>query len=141
LKILLDENMPRKLVDALRAEGHEVESVQTLRMQGLENGRLYEFSRDSFDLCFTRDVAFAKIRPVDPLPRLKLLRVTLPQKPQDEFVSDFLSVFRATDWAKFQHGRVGRQSRWMIRSLLKNSRTYTDIKNNLMSCCRAAKIG
>ena len=41
MKILLDENLPRKLVAALRAEGHEVESVITLRIQGLDNGRLY----------------------------------------------------------------------------------------------------
>jgi len=46
---LLDENLPRKLVPALQAEGHDVESVYTLRMQGLENGELYEFARDSFD--------------------------------------------------------------------------------------------
>jgi len=59
VKILLDENLPHKLVAALRAEGHEVESVHTLRLHGLENGRLYEFARDSFDLCFTRDVGFA----------------------------------------------------------------------------------
>ena len=59
VKILLDENLPRKLVAALRAEGHEVESVHTLKLQGLENGKLYEFARDSFDICFTRDVGFA----------------------------------------------------------------------------------
>jgi predicted nuclease of predicted toxin-antitoxin system len=105
LKILLDENIPRKLVAALRAEGHEVESVHTLRLQGLENGKLYEFARNSFDFCFTRDLAFVKnVRLVDPPARLKLLRVTLPQKPQDAFVLDFLSVFRTTDWTKLQHG-------------------------------------
>jgi predicted nuclease of predicted toxin-antitoxin system len=59
VKILLDENLPRKLVAALRAEDHEVESIHTLRLQGLENGKLYEFARDSFDLCFTRDAGFA----------------------------------------------------------------------------------
>lgn len=105
MKILLDENLPRKLVAALRAEGHEVESVQTLRLQGLDNGKLYEFARDRFDLCFTRDVGFTNLVHQDPQPaRLKLLRVTVQQKPQDEFVSDFISVFRASDWARFNHG-------------------------------------
>jgi predicted nuclease of predicted toxin-antitoxin system len=56
VKILLDENVPRKLVPALRSEGHEVESVHTLRLQGLENGKLFEFARNNFDICFTRDV-------------------------------------------------------------------------------------
>ena len=59
MKILLDENLPRKLVATLRTEGYEVESVHTLRLQGLENGKLYEFAREGFDLCFTRDGGFA----------------------------------------------------------------------------------
>jgi hypothetical protein len=45
VKIFLDENLPRKLVAVLRAEGHDVESVQTLRLQGLANGKLYEFAK------------------------------------------------------------------------------------------------
>lgn len=105
MKVLLDENLPRKLVAALRAEGHEVESVHTLRLQGLENGKLYEFARDSFDLCFTRDTGFANnVRQGAPPARLKLLRVTLQQKPQDEFVLNFISVFRVSDLTQFGHG-------------------------------------
>lgn len=105
MKILLDENLPRKLVAALRAEGHEVESVHTLHLQGLENGSLYEFARDNFDLCFTRDAGFAhNVRQRAPSSRLKLLRVTLQQKAQDAFVSDFISAFRSSDWDKFSNG-------------------------------------
>ena len=58
MKILLDENLPRKLVAALRGEGHEVESVHTLRMQGLDNGKLYQFAIQNFGICFTRDFGF-----------------------------------------------------------------------------------
>ena len=39
VRILLDENMPRKLRDALVAEGHEVHSVRSLRLDGIDNGR------------------------------------------------------------------------------------------------------
>ena len=105
MKIFLDENLPRKLVAVLRAEGHEVESVHTLRMQGLANGKLYDFARESFDLCFTRDGGFANtVRGTSISTRLRLLRVNLVQKPQDEFVLDFLATFRKTDWAKFGNG-------------------------------------
>ena len=105
MKILLDENVPRKLVQALRAEGHHVESVHTLKLQGLENGKLFEFARNTFDICFTRDAGFARdVRKVASPVQFKVLRVTLPQKPQDEFVPDFLVAFRATDWAIFQNG-------------------------------------
>jgi hypothetical protein len=30
--------------------------------------------------------------------------VTLAQKPQDEFIKDFIAAFRATDLKRFQHG-------------------------------------
>jgi len=105
VKILLDENLPRKLVPALRAEGHKVESVITLRMQGLDNGRLYQFAIQNFDMCFTRDFGFINnVRQGTPPAKFKLLRVTLEQKPQDEFTNNFIAAFRAADFAAFRHG-------------------------------------
>ena len=105
MKILLDENLPRKLVAALRREGHEVESVHTLRMDGLDNGRLYQFATRSFDVCFTRDAGFIHNACQTPPPaRFKLLRVRLPQKPQDDFVADFVAAFRGSDWTQYQNG-------------------------------------
>jgi predicted nuclease of predicted toxin-antitoxin system len=105
VKILLDENLPRKLVAALRREGQEADSVHTLRMQGLDNGRLYQFAMQNFDLCFTRDSGFThNARQGPPPARLKLLRVTLPQKPQDEFVTAFILAFQNSDWERFHHG-------------------------------------
>jgi len=105
VKILIDENLPRKLVAALRSEGYDVESVHTLHMQGLENGKLYAFAKEAFDLCLTRDFGFANaVRGISSSTRMKLLHVTLPQKPQDEFVVDFLTAFRTTDWTKFGNG-------------------------------------
>lgn len=105
MKILLDENLPRKLVVALRAEGHEVESVITLRMQGLDNGKLYQFAIQNFEICFTRDFGFINnVRQSKAPEKFQLLRVTLDQKPQDEFIKDFIAAFRAVDLKKFQHG-------------------------------------
>jgi len=105
VRILLDENRPRKLVVALRAEGHVVESVHTLKMQGLDNGRLYQFALQNFDLCFTRDFGFAHDAKQAKAPGdFKLLRVVLTQKPQDEFVSDFLQQFRQSDFNQYQPG-------------------------------------
>ena len=105
MKILLDENLPRKLVAALRAEGHEVESVITLRMQGLDNGKLYQFAIQNFDVCFTRDFGFTNnARQGKVSEKFKLLRVTLGQKPQDEFIKDFVAAFRMADLKTFHHG-------------------------------------
>lgn len=47
--------MPRKLLAALTAENHEVDSVKSLQLQGIDNGALYEFAVTNYDLCFTRD--------------------------------------------------------------------------------------
>ena len=105
MKILLDENLPRKLVPALRAAGHETESIITLRMQGLDNGNLYRFAIQNFDVCFTKDFGFAhNVRQGPPPLKFKLFRVILPQKPQDEFVKDFLAAFLVTDFNQFKHG-------------------------------------
>ena len=42
MRILLDENMPRKLLAGLVAEGHEVDSVKSLQLAGIDNGALYQ---------------------------------------------------------------------------------------------------
>jgi predicted nuclease of predicted toxin-antitoxin system len=105
VRILLDENLPRKLVEALRNEGHNIESVLTLRLQGLDNGRLYRLACQDYDLCFTRDSGFvhnARQNPTET--NFKLILVKLAQKPQDPFVEDFLFLFRRTNWSELRHG-------------------------------------
>lgn len=105
MKILLDENLPRKLVETLRAEGCIAESVMTLRMKGLDNGRLFRFACGEFDLFFTRDFGFAHNVRQQPAPnRLKLVHVTLPQQAQDKYVAAFMAHFRNPDWMALLHG-------------------------------------
>lgn len=105
MRILLDENLPRKLVVALRSEGHEVESVLTLKQAGIDNGALYALARREYELCFTRDAGFAHNVGQGPSPaRFKLLRVVIPQQKQDSFVPVFLGHFRATAWDDYRHG-------------------------------------
>ena len=72
MRIFLDENMPRKLLAALVAEGHEVDSVKSLQLQGIDNGALYQFASSNYDLCFTRDAEFSRrVRSSSPAARLK----------------------------------------------------------------------
>jgi predicted nuclease of predicted toxin-antitoxin system len=105
VKILLDENMPRKLLHALVAEGHEVHSVRSLRLDGIDNGALYELAAREYDFCFTRDAEFAnRVRESRTATRLKLLRVIIPQTRQEEFVTQFVTAFRTTDWAEYANG-------------------------------------
>ena len=104
MRILLDENMPRKLVAALVGEGHEVDSVKSLQMQGIDNGALYQFAASNYDLCFTRDAEFSRRVQSKPSARLKLVRVIIPQTRQDEFVQQFLAAFQKTEWSNHKTG-------------------------------------
>ena len=105
MRILLDENMPRKLLAALIAEGHEVDSVKSLQLQGIDNGALYQLAASNYDLCFTRDAEFSRrVRMSEPAARLKLVHVVIAQTRQDEFVGQFLTAFRKTDWSNHKSG-------------------------------------
>ncbi|MGI9168349.1 MAG: DUF5615 family PIN-like protein [Pyrinomonadaceae bacterium] len=105
MRILLDENMPRKLLAALVAEGHEVDSVKSLQLQGIDNGALYQFAASNYDLCFTRDAEFSRrVRTSTAAARLKLVHVVIPQTRQDELVQQFLTAFRSTDWSTHRSG-------------------------------------
>ena len=53
MKILLDENLPEGLIEPLGQLGHIVDSVGSLRLKGLENGRLYREVASGYDLFFT----------------------------------------------------------------------------------------
>jgi predicted nuclease of predicted toxin-antitoxin system len=59
VKILLDENMPESLAGALEDLGHEVDSVNKLKLKGIDNGTLYRQVAVDYELCFTRDAGFA----------------------------------------------------------------------------------
>jgi len=104
VRILLDENMPRKLLAALVAEGHEVDSVTSLQLEGIDNGALYELAATKYDLCFTRDAEFSKRVQSKLTARLKLVHVVIPQTRQDEFVHQFLAAFRKTEWSNHKTG-------------------------------------
>ena|ERR1051325_5454520 len=99
-------NLPRKLRAVLIAEGHDVDSVRSLQLQGIDNGGLYQFAASSYDLCFTRDAEFSKrVATSKQIVRVKLVRVGIPQTRQDEFVQQFLIEFRKTDWSKHSSGQ------------------------------------
>jgi len=80
LRILLDENLPEALVEALRELGHDVDSINRLRLKGIDNGTLYrELARD-YHVFFTKDAGFVhNVRQMRTVSETKPLRVRLPQ--------------------------------------------------------------
>lgn len=54
MRILLDENIPESVRRALQELGHHVDSVVSLGLTGLENGRLYREVAQGYQLFFTK---------------------------------------------------------------------------------------
>lgn len=107
MKILLDENMPHSVLSFLRQEGHIADSVNTLRLKGMENGKLYREVAQEYDLFFTRDVGFIEaIRNMKIKSRCVTLLLNLPQLPKDKFLPLFRKHFRSTDWKQCHNGDV-----------------------------------
>lgn len=105
MRILLDENLPDSLVDRLRSLGHDVDSINRLDLKGIANGELYTSVAVEYDLCFTKDTGFARnVRRMEPEGTVKLLLVTLPQRPAQEFCDRFFDEFTSTEWSEYQNG-------------------------------------
>ncbi|MFQ5804453.1 MAG: DUF5615 family PIN-like protein [Candidatus Methylomirabilales bacterium] len=105
MKVLLDENMPESVRVALRELGYQVDSVASLRLKGLDNGRLYREVAQSYDLFFTKDRNFVgTVRTIDLPASVKVLRVTLAQQSRRRFARMFIEAFQQSDWRAYPNG-------------------------------------
>jgi len=105
VKILLDENLPESLLAALERFGHQVDSVNHLKLKGLDNGTLYRQVAKDYDLCFTRDAGFAhNVRQMRDQLQVKILRVVVPQQRVELFVPDFIDAVQRSDWSRYSSG-------------------------------------
>jgi predicted nuclease of predicted toxin-antitoxin system len=105
MNILLDENLPDSLIDALQILGHNVDSINSLKMKGLDNGTLYQEVAQAYDLCFTKDAGFVhNVRQMKVDSSVKLLKVVLQQRPAKQFVDDFIQAFQKSDWHNYKNG-------------------------------------
>ena len=100
MRILLDENLPEGLIEPLRALGHIVNSVGSLRLKGLDNGRLYCEAAAAYDLFFTKDREFAgRIQTLTESAPVSVTLTVIRQQPEAQFVAAFMEVFVSTDWS------------------------------------------
>ena len=99
MKILLDENLPEGLIEPLRRLGHVVDSVSSLKLKGLDNGRLYRDVAAAYDLFFTKDREFtARISVLSDPSAVKIVLTVIRQQPEPQFVEAFMATFVTTDW-------------------------------------------
>ena len=105
MKILLDENLPESLVAALQQLGHQVDSVNRLRLKGIDNGTLYRQIARDYNLYFTRDAGFAhNVRQMQQSSDGRVLRVVIPQARVSPFVNAFVKAFLGCDWSRYANG-------------------------------------
>jgi predicted nuclease of predicted toxin-antitoxin system len=105
VKILLDENMPESLLRALERLGHEVDSVNHLKLKGLDNGTLYRQVAGALRSLFTRDSGFAhNVRQMRDPSHVKVLRVAIRQQRVEAFVPAFIDAFQKSDWSSYSNG-------------------------------------
>ena len=79
--------MPESLLAALEQLGQQVDSVNHLKLKGLDNGTLYRQVARDYDLCFTRDAGFAhNVRQIRDQLQVKVLHVVVPQQRVEQFV-------------------------------------------------------
>jgi len=97
--------MPESLIGALEELGNEVDSVNRLKLKGLDNGELYQQVAVAYNLCFTRDAGFAhNVRQMRDVSRVKVLRVVVPQQRVESFIPAFVDAFQKSDWLRYSNG-------------------------------------
>lgn len=107
--------MPEGLRASLRLLGHVVDSVARLQLKGLENRRLYREVAQGYDLFFTKDREFAsQVRRRDPA-SVKVILTTIPQQPEVEFITTFMTAFRVTEWGRVENGSEWPTAGWGAR--------------------------
>ena len=100
MRILLDENLPEGLIEALRRLGHLVDSVGSLRLKGIDNGRLYREVASQYDLFFTKDREFAaRVTGLTAPASVAVILTVIRQQPERDFVAAFTAAFAKTDWS------------------------------------------
>jgi len=110
VKILLEENLPESLLVALQQLGHQADSVNRLRLKGVDNGALYRQVAQSYDLCFTRDAGFThNIRQMGQGSPVKVLRVVIPQQRVRVFVDAFIDAFQRSTGHAIEMVLAGRK--------------------------------
>jgi predicted nuclease of predicted toxin-antitoxin system len=98
MKILVDENIPRMTVSALRALGHDVRDLRGSSEQGLSDPDLWEIARAESRLLVTTDKGFAEYRSFEHSGIL-IIRLRQPNRKKiHDRVMMAMNAFSETEW-------------------------------------------
>lgn len=96
MNIKLDENLPERLVSALRELGHDVDTVPAEHMAGRDDNEVWRATQSAGRFLITQDLDFSDVRRYTPGTHAGLLLVRLGAPGRDALVAR-LSLLFATE--------------------------------------------
>jgi predicted nuclease of predicted toxin-antitoxin system len=101
VKIKLDENLPERLVPALSAFGHDIDTVRGERLNGQTDPSVWSATQAARRFFITQDLDFSDIRRYTPGTHAGLLLLRLARPGRDALFERVLTVFQTEnvgDW-------------------------------------------
>jgi predicted nuclease of predicted toxin-antitoxin system len=93
VNIKLDENLPERLVSALQALGHDVDTVRAEHLAGRDDTDVWQAAQSVDRFLITQDLDFSDVRRYTPGTHAGLLLVRLAQPGRDVLVARVSLLF------------------------------------------------
>jgi predicted nuclease of predicted toxin-antitoxin system len=98
MKVLVDENIPRMTVAALRYGGHDVIDVRGTADEGIDDQRLWAIAQQEGRLLITTDKGFAAYRQ-EPHRGILIIRLRQPNRQRiHDRVMQAVAELQAREW-------------------------------------------
>jgi|SRR5215472_8474977 len=98
MKILVDENIPRRTIDGLRALGHDVTDVRGTDQRGLADPDLWQLAKTEERLLVTTDKGFTAYRN-EQHHGILVVRLRQPNRHKINLaVTEAMNRFQERDW-------------------------------------------
>ncbi|MCX6551887.1 MAG: DUF5615 family PIN-like protein [Acidobacteria bacterium] len=97
MRIKLDENLPTRLVSALAALGHDVDTVPSEHIAGSNDAVVWQAAQAVQRFLVTQDLDFSDIRKYAPGTHHGLLLVRLPQPGRTALFERIAALFEVED--------------------------------------------
>ncbi len=101
MKIKLDENLPERLVAAVTALGHDLDTVYVERLNGQVDPTVWRATQTAQRFFITQDLDFSDVRRYAPGTHASLLLVRLARPGRNALFERIVSVFQienVEDW-------------------------------------------
>jgi predicted nuclease of predicted toxin-antitoxin system len=111
VKLKLDENLPRRLVDFLATLGHDVDTVPEERLAGRDDGVVWNAAQEAGRFLITQDLDFSDARKYAPGTHHGLLLVRLNQPGREALFERVSSLFAFEDVESWKGALVSATAR------------------------------